>query len=104
MVEIRTVIQSHQSLMQTCDTFLVRTTISIPGLLLEDLKRSAAERGVTVSVVIEDAVRHHLSRTAAVKAPKFRLRAVRGKLVNPHINLKRTSGLIAEEDALQYGK
>ena len=82
----------------------MRTTISIPEPLLETAKRRAAERGVTVSVVIEDALRGHLAATKRPEAPPFRLYTVRGRLVNPDLDLDRTSALIASDDEAAYGR
>jgi hypothetical protein len=82
----------------------MRTTISIPEPLLETTKRRAAARGVTVSVVIEDALRSHLAASKTTPAPPFRLHTVRGKLVNPDLDLDRTSALIAMDDEAAYGR
>ena len=83
----------------------VRTTISLPEPLLQTAKRRAAERGVTLSVLLEDALRSHLSRKAASSAaPSFRLRTVRGRLVNPNLDLDRTSALVASDDELRFSR
>lgn len=82
----------------------MRTTISIPEPLLESAKRRAAARGVTVSVVIEDALRGHLMAKGQPDAPPFRLHTVRGKLVNPDLDLDRTSALVAMDDETAYGR
>lgn len=82
----------------------MRTTISISEPLLETAKRRAAERGVTVSVVIEDALRGHLAGAKRPEAPPFRLHTVRGRLVNPDLDLDRTSALIAADDEAAYGR
>jgi hypothetical protein len=79
----------------------VRTTVNLPEPLLESAKRRAAARGVTVSTVIEDALRIHL-REGEASAPPFRLFTVRGRLVNPNLNLDRTSELITGDDQADY--
>jgi hypothetical protein len=76
----------------------MRTTISLPEPLLENAKKCAAARGVTLSVLLEDALRSHLSRNRSPSASSFRLRTVRGRLVNPDLDLDRTSALITSED------
>lgn len=79
----------------------VRTTISLPDPLLENAKRRAAARGVTLSDVVEDALRSHLMSTETA-APPFRLHTVRGRLVNPSLDLDRTSELVAMDDQAHY--
>lgn len=79
----------------------VRTTVSLPEPLLENAKRRAAARGVTLSVVVEDALRSHLRETE-MSAPPFRLHTVRGRLVNPDLNLDRTSELVIMDDEADY--
>ena len=79
----------------------VRTTVNLSDPLLENAKRRAAERGVTLSVVIEDALRIHLTEGEA-SAPPFRLFTVRGGLVNPNLDLDRTSELVTFDDEADY--
>ena len=80
----------------------MRTTVSLPEPLLENAKRRAAQRGVTLSVVIEDALRSHLSATRSTAAEPFRLYTVRGRLVNPDLNLDRISELTVADDQKAY--
>lgn len=82
----------------------MRTTISIPEALLESAKRRAAERGVTVNVVIEDALRGHLAVAKRSVASPFRLHTVRGKSVHPDLDVDRTTALIAADDEVAYGR
>jgi hypothetical protein len=79
-------------------TSRVRTTVSLPEPLLEKAKQYATERGVTLSVVVEDALRRLITRTAVAAGPKFRLHTVRGRLVNPNLDLDRTSALVVRDD------
>ena len=80
----------------------MRTTISIPEPLLKNAKRRAAERGITLSALIEDAMRRELTESQAPDPPPFRLYTVRGKLVNPNLDLDRTSGLVTLDDEAAY--
>jgi hypothetical protein len=43
-----------------------------------------------------------MSRDRFSHPPKFRLRTVRGKLVNPAIDLDRTSALVAGDDETRF--
>jgi hypothetical protein len=82
----------------------MRTTVRIQEPLLENSKLRAAERGITLSALVEDALRVHLAADSRPPAPPFRLHTVRGKLVDPRLDLSRTSALIAREDEPTYGK
>jgi hypothetical protein len=83
----------------------MRTSISLPAPLLEYAERYAAERGVTLSALLEEALRCRLARNPSSSVPAFRLHTVRGKLVDPQMDLDCTSALIAmEEDASFRGK
>ena len=80
----------------------MRTTVSIPEPLLENAKHCAAERGTTLSALIEDALRDHLAKAERPVPPPFRLHTVRGRLVNPQLDLDRTSALIELDDEAAY--
>jgi hypothetical protein len=80
----------------------VRTTISLPDELLQNAKALAAQRTVTLGAVIEDALRAHLAGKKPSRQLEFRLYTVKGRLVNPHLNLDRTSALTALEDELDF--
>jgi len=80
----------------------MRTTISVSQPLLENAKRRATERGVTLSRVVEDALRNHLQKTRETAPRPFRLVTVRGKLVNPALDLDRTSALWTADDEAAY--
>ena len=86
----------------TCYADRMRTTISVSDPLFESAKRQAEARGVTVSVVVEDALRSYLSPATRRAAPSFRLPTVRGKLVNPDLDLDRTSALLLADDESAY--
>ena len=80
----------------------MRTTVSLPDPLLEHAKEYAAEHGMTLSAVLEDALRCLLARNLAQPARSFRLRTVRGRLVNQDLDLDRTSGLVAMDDEASF--
>jgi hypothetical protein len=80
----------------------MRTTISLPAPLLENAKQCAVERGVTLSALLEDALRCLLARNPSSSTPAFRLHTVRGKLVDPHMDLDRISTLVAMEDEASF--
>jgi hypothetical protein len=80
----------------------MRTTIDIPEPLLKNAKQQAAERGVTVSVVVQDALRGYLVSRSAPANQKFQLHTVRGRLVRPELDLDRTSALLTLDDELDY--
>ena len=83
----------------------MRTTINLPDPLLENAKQLAQQRSITVSELIEDALRRHMAEVepAPATAP-FRLHTVKGKLVNPNLNLDRTSVLIVADDIAEYSR
>jgi uncharacterized protein len=80
----------------------MRTTISLPGPLLENAKQYATERNVTLSALLEDALRCLLARNPSSSVPAFRLHTVRGKLVDPNMDLDRTSALVVMEDEASF--
>jgi hypothetical protein len=81
---------------------VMRTTIDLPEPLLKNAKRRATERGVTLSMIVEDALRNHFASKPPATMPPFRLYTVRGKLVRPDLDLDRTSALLVEDDASSY--
>ena len=83
----------------------MRTTISIQDPLLETAKQCASLRSITLSELIEDALRVHLSAPLSGQARHpFRLITVKGELVNPNVDLDRISALIAADDEAHYGR
>ena len=79
----------------------MRTTVSIDDPLLENAKRQASERGVTLGVVIEDALRVYLANADREADRPFRLHTVRGRM-RRNLDLDRTSALITTEDEEAY--
>ena len=55
-----------------------------------------------MSGVLEDALRGFLSQKPVVSAVGFRLRTVKGRLVNPALDLDRTSALLVEDDEREF--
>jgi len=81
----------------------MRTTISLPEPLLENAKQRAAERGITLSALLADALRNVLLAPKAPRSvPPFRLHTVKGRLVNPNLDLDRTSALVVAEDEASF--
>ena len=82
----------------------MRTTITIDDDLLEDLKRRAAERGTTVSRLIEDSVRLAAARPRGADAKEFELVTYGqgGRFTTLDVN--RTSVLLEAEDVERYGR
>jgi len=74
----------------------VKTTIDIPEPVLWRTKRLAAERGITVSDVVVDALRDHLSSKPESHKP-FRLHTVRGRVAKLDLDLDRTSELLVQD-------
>jgi len=97
---------THQFLMQVHHsaryTRSMRTTVSLPDPLLDNARQSATERGITFSVLVEDALRLLLAKAPAAAAAPFRLHTVRGKLVDPDLDLSRTSALAVQEDEVNF--
>jgi len=82
----------------------VRTTVDIPEVLLRSARRQAAERHVTLSAVVADALRADLAKRPLADAPPFRLFTVKGRLVQPDLDLDRTSALFALDDEAEFGR
>ena len=76
----------------------MRTTVDLSEPLLRNAKKRAAQGGVTLSVVIENALRQHLSARVVEPAAEFKLETVKGRLVKPDLDLDRTSALLLDED------
>ena len=82
----------------------MRTTVAIDDPLLEDAKRHAVERGITLGALMEDALRSYFAAARQTEVRPFRLHTVRGWLVNPNLDLDRTSALLFLDDEEQYAK
>ena len=82
---------------------LMRTTINVTASLLENAKAAAMGRGVTLGELLEDALRAYLSPTGQA-APPLHLHTVRGQLVQPGLDLDRSSALAVADDESAYGR
>jgi hypothetical protein len=77
--------------------------VDIPEPLLHRAKDLAAARSVTLSAIVEDALRGLLSLKSGQPAKPFRLHTVRGRLVEPATDLDRTSALLLTDDESEFG-
>jgi hypothetical protein len=80
----------------------MRTTVNLPDPVLHNAKRAAEERGLTLSGILEEALRVYLARKPETAAPAFKLHTVRGRLANPNLDLNRTSQLDVNEDESRF--
>ena len=80
----------------------MRTTVNVDDRVIERAKAAAVGRGVTLGEVVEDALLTYFSGSENVIAPPFRLHTVRGQLVQPDLDLNRTSALLMLDDELAY--
>jgi len=73
----------------------MRTTIRLDDQLLEATKQYALAQGKTFTAVVEDALREKLmSRGAARKRARIKLKTVNGNGVNPGIDLDDSATLL----------
>ncbi|HEX9203944.1 MAG TPA: ribbon-helix-helix protein, CopG family [Vicinamibacteria bacterium] len=82
----------------------MRTTITIDDALLEDLKNRAAERGTTVSRLIEDSVRFAAARPRAAESGELKLVTYGQGGRFTRLDVNKTSGLLEAEDLERYGR
>ena len=80
----------------------MRTTIALPEPLLQSAKREASESGTTLSELLANALRFYLARKPSQVVAPFRLHTVRGKLVQPELDLDRTSVLETIDDESKF--
>jgi plasmid stability protein len=78
----------------------MRTTISLSDGLAADIKRRAAEQGVSVSALIESLLRDALhAKPRPRTVPRFRLVTVAGRGVVEGVDLDRAARIVEAEDA-----
>jgi hypothetical protein len=65
-------------------------------------RRRASEGGITLSALLEEALRVHLARKPNVAAAPFQLHTVAGRLVEPQLDLDRMSALDELDDELKF--
>jgi hypothetical protein len=82
---------------------MMRTTVNLAASVLENARAAAVDRGITVSELLEDAVRAFLSPSDEAAAAPFRLHTVAGRLMQPGLDLDRTSTLVVADDESAYG-
>lgn len=79
----------------------MRTTINLPDDLLAKLKKQAAERGTTLTALIEESIRASLNRRG-VKEPRRRLRlpTYGRKGLQPGVDLDDAAALLDAMEAV----
>ena len=82
----------------------MRTTISLDERLLARLKKRAAESGVSVSEVIERAVRLLLQAPATPQAGGFDLVTFGEGGQFTDLNMDKTAALLEAEDVQRFGR
>ena len=81
---------------------IMRTTISLDDQLANQVRRAAADRGISVSAFIARTLSDALKRREPSEPPPFRLVTVRGVPPRPGIDLDRPRALEAEDDEAQF--
>jgi hypothetical protein len=72
----------------------MRTTVRLDDDLLARAKRAAAERGTTLTALIEDALRRALSPELAPRAGRVVLPTFRGDGLRPGVDLDDSASLL----------
>jgi hypothetical protein len=73
----------------------MRTTIRLDDQLLIKAKKLAAERGTTLTAIIEDSLRQTLARTEPTRRrAKFHFPTFKGGGLQPHVDLDDTASLL----------
>jgi hypothetical protein len=73
----------------------MRTTIRLPDDLLATLRKRAAERGITITALIEESLRASLSaRKHRVKRDQVRLTTYGRKGLHPGVDLNDSAALL----------
>lgn len=76
----------------------MRTTLTIRDNILDEAKCYSAKKGITIGEVFERALKLFLKEENSEKKSSFKLITMKGELVNPDINLDRTSELLNEDE------
>lgn len=79
----------------------MRTTISIDDHLLDEVRRRAAERGQTISQVIEDSLRESLLRRDERPREAFRISTFAAGGYQPGVNLDDNASLLDLMDPIR---
>lgn len=74
----------------------MRTMVQLDDALLREAKREASRCGMTLSAMIEEALRERLARTASADAPRSRVRlpTFRGRGLVPRVELDDSAALL----------
>jgi hypothetical protein len=79
----------------------MRTTIRLDNQLLTEAKKLAAEKGTTLTAIIEDSLRERLARRATPRrGGKFRFPTFKGDGLQPGVNLDNSALLLDQMDGL----
>jgi hypothetical protein len=79
----------------------MRTTIRLDDQLLVAVKKLAAEKGTTMTAIIDDALRQALARRKASKRrSRVRLTTFGGRGLQPGVDLDDTASLIDRMESL----
>lgn len=81
----------------------MRTTISLDDQLARQVRREAAEQGLSVSAFIARTLDDALKRGQPAAQPPFRLITVRGGRPRRGVDLDRPRSLDVIEDEIQFG-
>jgi len=76
----------------------MRTTITIDDGLFEDTKRHAEELNITLSAIIEAALRERLAKPRTTRKPKFRLVTFGGDGLLPGVTWDVVGHVIDDDD------
>lgn len=77
----------------------MRTTIRLPDELLREAKKAAADSGMSLTQLIEEAVRTMLTRRLETKdRPRVRLVTFSGEGVQPGVDLDDSAALLDRMD------
>ena len=82
---------------------IMRTTISLDDQLAKQVRREAAEQGLSVSAFIAKTLDDALKRPEPSDPPPFRLVTVRGGQPRRGVDLDRPRALDIIEDQIQFG-
>jgi hypothetical protein len=81
----------------------MRTSISLDDRLAEQVRKKAAQEGLSVSAFIALVLDDALKTRKIEPMPPFRLVTVDGKGTYPGVDLDRASALLVAEDEERYG-
>ncbi len=83
----------------------MRTTLDLNDQLVRRAKKAAADRGTTLTALIEDALREKLTRPALPRGKRRVLPTFKGDGLQPGVELSSTSALLdlLDDDAAPGG-